>query len=135
MELSRRRVLGGVATAGSVALAGCSLFDEARDIRGSVAENGVDGVAVVGVSQSFTATPQGRALAMTARLRNDRSEAIPGGTVCATFRLLDADGAELGAVSVELKREFPPGDVIPLSAAYGEDPDAVARWELALSTC
>jgi hypothetical protein len=135
MELSRRRVLGGVAAAGSVALAGCSLFDDAQDIQGSVGENGVEGVTVVGVSQSFTATPQGRALAMTARLRNDREEAIPGGTVCATFRLLDAEGSRLGAVAVELQREFPPGDVLPLSGAYTENPDAVARYELTLSTC
>lgn len=135
MELSRRRLLGGVAAGGSVALAGCSLFDDAQDIEGTVGANDVDGVAVVGVSQSFTATPQGRALAMTARLRNDREESIPGGTVCSTFSVLDAEGTELAAVPVELKREFPPGDVLPLSAAYDEQPDAVARWVLTLSPC
>lgn len=134
MEHSRRQLLAGVAAA-STALAGCSFFDEAADIEGSVADSEFDAVEVQRVDQSFTGTAQGRALTVLTELRNTGGETIPPETLCLRVRFFDADDQRLGEGGVPLRRELPPETTLQLSYVSHDRPDAVARYEVRLVGC
>lgn len=134
--MRRRRLLGrvGVAVAGGIALAGCAEPKFTR-ARGEVVDNEFDDVEVSDLSHSTTVTSEGETFVVTVTLRNAGESAVPPSTVCPRWTLYDASGNRLARETTTVSLELPAGETRRVSHGYVGDPDAVGRYEVAITRC
>jgi hypothetical protein len=135
MATTRRRLLAGVGTVATAALAGCNALNAARGIESTVVENTVEGVAVADRSQSYTVTGDGRTLAVVVRLENQSENTVESDRVCVDFVFYDDAGDSIGTGSVTVQRTIDPGEIRPVGFGYTEQPDAVDRYTVGVRNC
>jgi hypothetical protein len=129
--MHRREILGMLAGAGVVGLAGCS----GPSATGEVVENDT-ALTVTGHEVGFRATTAGTELYVEAEVRNDgasvieRSGAVPR-LSCAFFT---ADGEELYRSTVELVEPLEPGETRTFTFELHLRSDEAERYELAVES-